>query len=77
MFGKRIIGKMGIPILGTEEPEMDEPDLYKRAEQKQYKVTIRSQEFFLTGMSIGQALRKAGDLNLLTDDDIVTVRLEK
>jgi len=48
---------------------------YERVEIKQYEITVNNLSYTVNAQSIGEALRKAGDLRL-EDRDIVTVRVE-
>ena len=79
MFGKRIIGQMGIPVPGTGEPDMsDKQDLHKRCETKAFEIEVGGHTSFIhvQAHSMSHALREASKI-LMFDEEVVTVRLEK
>jgi len=62
-------------VLFRDLSERHDMEPYERVEIKQYEITVNNLSYTVNAQSIGEALRKAGDLRL-EDRDIVTVRVE-
>lgn len=72
MFGKRMEGKMGVPI------SSDERDLHDRCRTKAFEIEVGGYTSFIhvQAHSMSHALREASKI-LMFDEEVVTVRLEK
>ncbi len=77
MFGKRMIGMMGIPVPG-EFDMSDERALNRRCHLYTYEVEVSGQSNTITlhAYSMSHALRMAANIQMF-NDEVVTVRLEK
>ncbi len=73
MFGKRMIGMMGIPVPGTGESDMGDMSLHERTTLKPFEILINDEPITVRCYSMNHALKLASNLPLV-ENDVVAVK---